>query len=51
MEYYLLGISNKYSFHDCPTEGMFRFEKDPNIEQVPNALEFFGNTPTMLCQM
>jgi hypothetical protein len=26
---------------------MFDFEDVPNIEAVPNALEFFGNTPNI----
>jgi hypothetical protein len=41
----LLGISNRSSFHQCPTERMFSFENGPNSEAVPNASEVFGNTP------
>jgi hypothetical protein len=45
----LLGISNRSNFHRCPTDctSMFSFERGPNTEAVPNASEFFGNTPNI----
>jgi hypothetical protein len=40
----LLGMSNLSSFHQCPTECMFSFENDPEIEFIHSASEFLGNT-------
>jgi hypothetical protein len=40
----LLCISNRSSFHQCPTECMIRSEKGPDIETVPSASEFLGDT-------
>jgi hypothetical protein len=39
-----LGFSNRTSFHQCPTECMFNFENGPEIETLPNASAFLGNT-------
>jgi hypothetical protein len=43
----LLDIPNRPTFHQCPTECLFSFEDGPNIEAVPNASDFFGNTPNI----
>jgi hypothetical protein len=42
---HLLGISNRSSFHQCPTECLFSFENGPDIEMVPHVSEFLRNTP------
>jgi hypothetical protein len=39
----LLGISNRPSFHQCPTACMFSFENGRDIETVSNACEFLGD--------
>jgi hypothetical protein len=39
----LLGISNRSSFHQCPTECRFSFENGSEVETVPNASEFLGS--------
>jgi hypothetical protein len=41
----LLGISNRFSFHQCPTECMFSFANGSEIETVPNASQFLGDVP------
>jgi hypothetical protein len=38
----LLGISNRSSFHQCPTECTFSFEYGPDIETVSDASEILG---------
>jgi hypothetical protein len=40
----LLGICNCSSFDQCPTECVFSFENDPDIDTVSNASEFLGDT-------
>jgi hypothetical protein len=42
----LLGISNRPSFHQCPTECMLSLENDSEIETVPDESEFLGSTVT-----
>jgi hypothetical protein len=39
-----LGIPNRFSVHQYPTDFMFRFENCPDIETVPNESEFLGDT-------
>jgi hypothetical protein len=43
----LLGISNRSSFHQCPTECVFNFENSLEIEMFPSVSECFGNTPNI----
>jgi hypothetical protein len=39
----LLGISNRSSFHQCPTERVFSFEDGSEMKTVPDASDFLGN--------
>jgi hypothetical protein len=40
---HLLGISNRSSFHQCPTECMFSLEDGSEIEAIPDASAFLGS--------